>query len=57
MAIQLDCLIVKLNLSSTSSSRGVGRSLDRANKLNLFYNRFDTPAPAHPPSNSAAVGS
>lgn len=34
---------------------GVEDSLDRANELNLFFNRFDTVSHAHVPTNSAAV--
>ncbi len=32
-----------------NGNRGVEGSLDRANKLNLFFNRSDTMAPTHPP--------
>ncbi|XP_076609848.1 uncharacterized protein LOC143334815 [Chaetodon auriga] len=39
----------------TTNSRGVEGRVDRANELNLFFNRFDTSGLTHPPSDSSAV--
>ncbi|KAK0139729.1 hypothetical protein N1851_023362 [Merluccius polli] len=36
-----------------TSNRGVGGSVDGANEINLFFNRFDSVTPAHPPMGSS----
>ncbi|KAL7840144.1 hypothetical protein AOLI_G00254670 [Acnodon oligacanthus] len=41
----------------SSNNRGVESSVDGANKLNLFLNRFDTAGPALPRPDSSAAGS
>lgn len=33
----------------SSSSRGAGGGVDRANKLNVFFNRFEIATNVHPP--------
>ena len=37
----------------TNNNRGVEGRFDRANELNLFFNKFDTVGQAHLPSNSS----
>ena len=38
-----------------NNNRGVEGNVDRANELNLFFNRFDTEGQAHLPSDSSAA--
>ncbi|KAL7891094.1 hypothetical protein AOLI_G00005700, partial [Acnodon oligacanthus] len=41
----------------SSNNRGVESSVDGANKLNLFFNRFNTAGPVFPRPDSSAAGS
>ncbi|XP_062901251.1 uncharacterized protein LOC134345044 [Mobula hypostoma] len=38
-----------------TSNRGAEGRVDRANELNLFFNRFDSVAPAHPPHEPSVI--